>query len=179
MDIEKLDVGSNPPDVVNVIIEIPAHAEAIKYEFDKKSGFIFVDRMLNTAMHYPCNYGFIPKTLSDDGDPADVLVIAKLPIISGAVLECRPIGVLMMEDEAGLDEKILCVPIEKVAPNHAHIQEFSDVPEVTLKQITHFFEHYKDLEEGKWAKTQGIENAAKAKEIIQKSIDAYLQEDEK
>jgi len=173
MDISKLPVGDNPPESVNVIIEIPLRADPVKYEFDKDSGFLIVDRMLSTPMHYPCNYGFIPKTLSDDGDPVDVLVIADLPLISGAVIKCRPLGVLIMEDEAGMDEKLICVPIDRVWKNSAAYKEITDVPENTLGQIKHFFEHYKDLEPGKWARTSGVEGRQKAIEIINKAIADY------
>jgi|TARA_Y100000310_G_scaffold192952_1_gene192882 inorganic pyrophosphatase len=173
MDINKLKVGDNPPEDVNVIIEIPLLAEPVKYEFDKESGFIFVDRLLNTSMHYPCNYGFIPHTISDDGDPIDVLVVTDLPLLSGSFIQCRPVGVLIMEDEAGRDEKLLSVPVDKVCFEQSHIKEPSDISEVLLNKISHFFEHYKDLEKGKWAKTEGIEGSAKAKELILEGIESH------
>ena len=169
MDISKIKVG-NAPEEVNVIIEISAGSAPVKYEFDKESGALFVDRFLTAAMFYPANYGFIPHTLSEDGDPADVLVISQTPIVSGAVVTARPIGVLLMEDESGLDEKIIAVPKDKLHPFTKNIKELNDLPEITLKQISHFFERYKDLEEGKWVKVKGFADKQRAYEIINNSV---------
>lgn len=169
MDINKIPVG-NAPEEVNVIIEISAGSAPVKYEFDKDSGALFVDRFLTAAMFYPANYGFIPHTLSEDGDPADVLVISQTPIIPGAVVAARPIGVLLMEDESGLDEKIIAVPKDKLHPFTKEVQSLADLPEITLKQISHFFERYKDLEEGKWVKVQGYADKKRAFEIINDSV---------
>lgn len=170
MDLSKIAVGKNPPEEVNVIIEVPMGSSPVKYECDKDSGAIFVDRFLSTAMFYPCNYGFIPNTLSGDGDPTDVLVIGNLPVIPGSVLASRPIGVLLMEDEAGVDEKILAVPTTKLHPSYEAIASYEDLPEVQLQQIAHFFEHYKDLEKGKWVKLLGWEGVEKAQQLIQDAI---------
>lgn len=170
MDISKISIGDNAPHDVNVIIEVPIGSDPIKYEMDKESGAIFVDRFLHTAMHYPCNYGFIPHTLSDDGDPADVLVIGRRPIHPGAVISVRPIGVLMMQDEAGGDEKILAVPSSKLHPFYDDVQSYKDIPQILLYQIEHFFSHYKDLEKGKWVKVLGWEGKEKAIELINKAI---------
>lgn len=172
MDISKISIGKNSPKEVNVIIEVPLGSEPVKYEVDKESGALFVDRFLHTAMNYPCNYGFIPHTLSDDGDPADVLVVGRRPIIPGAVISVRPIGVLMMEDESGGDEKILAVPATKLHPFYDDVEEYTDLPQILLDQIAHFFEHYKDLEKNKWVKVKGWEGKAKAEEIIIASIEA-------
>ncbi len=173
MDINKVPPGENPPDEINVLIEIAMRSDPLKYEFDKHSGFIFVDRMLSAAMHYPCNYGFIPNTKGRDGDPVDVLVISDLSIFPGAIIRCRPVGVLMMEDEAGGDEKIISVPMEKIAPHLAHIQEVTDIQDIEIQKIRHFFEHYKDLEPQKWVRTSGIEGSDSAKNMIQEGIDRY------
>lgn len=165
--------GRNLPDDINVIIEIPARSEPIKYEVDKESGALFVDRFLSTAMHYPCDYGYIPMTLSEDGDPVDVLVITPFPVNRGCVLRCRPIGVLTMIDEAGDDQKILAVPIQKLTSLYDHVNTPQDLPPLLLKQISHFFEHYKDLEEGKWVKLNGWLGPDEAKKEIQLSIKRY------
>ncbi len=169
MDISKIEVG-NAPEEVNVIIEISAGAAPVKYELDKESGALFVDRFLSTAMFYPANYGFIPHTLSDDGDPADVLVISQTPITPGAVVAARPLGVLLMEDESGFDEKIIAVPKDKLHPFTKNIQSLEDLPKITLEQISHFFERYKDLESGKWVKVKGFADKEKAFELINNSI---------
>jgi inorganic pyrophosphatase len=166
MNISKISIGENPPEDVNVIIEVPMGADPIKYEMDKESGAVFVDRFLHTAMNYPCNYGFIPHTLSDDGDPVDVLVVGQHPLMPGCVVGARPIGVLMMEDDKGQDEKILCVPARRIHPFYDKVNEINDLPEVLIAQIRHFFEHYKDLEKGKWVKITGWGDAAKARELI-------------
>ncbi len=170
MDLSKISVGKNPPEDINVVIEVSSGSSPVKYEFDKDSGAIFVDRFLSTAMFYPANYGFIPHTLSGDGDPCDVLVYSHLPVVPGSVIRSRPIGVLMMEDEAGQDEKILAVPHSKLHPSYDTIKNHSDLPEIILKQISHFFERYKDLEAGKWVKVTGWENAEKARAIIKESM---------
>lgn len=172
MDITKIPVGKNAPEEINVIIEIPIGGEPIKYELDKASGAMFVDRFLHTAMHYPANYGFIPHTLSDDGDPCDVLVVGRRPIIPGAVITCRPIGAIMMEDEAGHDEKIIAVPVDKTHAFYSKVKSYKDLPDIMCKQFAHFFEHYKDLEEGKWVKVNRWADADEAKELITKGIKA-------
>ncbi len=171
MDISKIPVGENPPYDVNVIIEIPIGGVPVKYEMDKASGAMFVDRFLHTAMYYPCNYGFIPHTLSDDGDPTDAAVLGQIPVIPGVVIRSRPIGVLMMEDESGIDEKILCVPVDELHPFYGDIASYRDVRPVLLDQISHFFEHYKDLEKGKWAKVRGWGEAEEATDLIRKGMD--------
>ena len=170
MRLEALSIGGNPPDEVNVIIEVPTGGEPIKYEMDKEAGTLVVDRFLYTPMRYPGNYGFIPHTLSDDGDPCDVLVANTRPIIPGAVIAVRPIGVLKMQDEAGGDEKILAVPTTKLTRRYEHVKNYTDLPEITWRQIEHFFLHYKDLEPGKWVKTAGWGNADEAKKLIVDAI---------
>ncbi|MDG1437223.1 MAG: inorganic diphosphatase [Rickettsiaceae bacterium] len=154
----------------NVIIEIPMSDTPVKYEFDKDAGALLVDRFMQVSMSYPCNYGFIPHTLSDDGDPADVLVMAQHPIVHGAVVTVRPVGVLLMEDESGMDEKILAVPISKLDPTFESIQDINDVPDMLKQRINHFFEHYKLLEKNKWVKIIGWEGSKKAKDLIQEAI---------
>ncbi|QIK80485.1 inorganic diphosphatase [Lysobacter sp. HDW10] len=173
MGLDLVPTGKNPPDELNVIIEIQKDAEPVKYEVDKHSGAIFVDRILSTPMRYPCNYGYVPHTLCGDGDPADVLVILPLPLVPGSVIRVRPVGVLRMSDEAGSDEKILAVPVEKVFAGYAHIKDIEQVSKHWLERIGHFFEHYKDLEKGKWVKLDGWGNAAEAKQIILDSIERY------
>jgi inorganic pyrophosphatase len=173
MDIAKIPVGKAPPWDVNVIVEIPLQGAPVKYEVDKESGAMFVDRFVHTAMHYPANYGFIPHTLAEDGDPMDALVVAPLPVITGSVVRCRPVGVLVMEDEGGRDEKLICVPVDKLHPYHTRITSYEELPSILLKQIAHFFEHYKDLEEGKWVKVIGWEGADAAAKVI---IDAIARE---
>jgi len=170
MRLEAISIGSNPPDEVNVIIEVPTGGEPIKYEMDKEAGTLVVDRFLYTPMRYPGNYGFIPHTLSDDGDPCDVLVANTRPIIPGAVIAVRPIGVLKMQDEAGGDEKILAVPTTKLTRRYEHVRNYTDLPEITWRQIEHFFAHYKDLEPGKWVKTTGWGGADEAKKLIVDAI---------
>ena len=166
MDISKIPVGPNPPHELNVIIEVPIGGEPVKYEFDKDSGAIFVDRILHTPMRYPANYGFIPHTLGEDGDPLDALVITRSPIIPGAVIRVRPVGVLLMEDDKGGDEKLLTVPVDSTFPYYGNVTNHSDLPPIVLRQIEHFFEHYKDLEPGKWAKLNGWGDAEKARQLI-------------
>ena len=163
MRIDAIAVGINPPEDVNVIIEVPIGGEPIKYEMDKAAGTLVVDRFLHTPMRYPGNYGFVPHTLSEDGDPIDVLVANTRPIVPGAVINVRPVGVLKMQDEAGGDEKVIAVPVPKLTKRYEHVMEYSDMPEITLQQIRHFFEHYKDLEPGKWVKVLGWGDAAEAK----------------
>ncbi len=171
MNIEAVSIGINPPHDVNVIIEVPIGGEPIKYELDKASGALVVDRFLYTAMRYPGNYGFIPHTLSEDGDPCDVIVASTRAIVPGAIMSCRVIGVLLMQDEAGGDEKVLAVPSAKLTRRYEKVQNFTDLPEITLKQIEHFFEHYKDLEPGKWVKLVGWRDAAQARHIVSEAIE--------
>lgn len=170
MDISKIEAGKNIPEEFNVIIEISMNSSPVKYEFDKESGAIFVDRFIQTSMAYPANYGFIPHTLSGDGDPVDVLVITNLPLIPGSVIKSRAVGVLIMEDESGIDEKILAVPINKLDPSFSNINDISDINEQLKNKISHFFERYKDLEKGKWVKLKGWENKEKAHEYIVNSL---------
>jgi len=170
MNLNNLSVGSNPPYDVNVVIEISAGSAPIKYEFNKEAGAICVDRFLSTAMYYPTNYGFIPHTLGQDGDPVDALVLSPAPIIPGAVVRVRPIGVLMMEDEAGHDEKILMVPVSKLTPYYDAIKTYEDLQPIILKQINHFFERYKDLESSKWVKVTGWQGPEIAAEMIEKGM---------
>ncbi len=169
MDITKISSGKDLPNQINVIIEVPMNSDPVKYEMDKDSGAIFVDRFLATPMHYPCNYGFIPGTLSDDGDPADVLVISDFPIVPGGVIAAKPVGVLIMEDEKGMDEKILAVPAKKLNSQYENIESYTELPESLLNKISHFFERYKDLEKGKWVKIRGFEGAEKAKKLIKEA----------
>ena len=166
MALKSVSAGKNCPEEFNVIVEIPAHSDPIKYEVDKDSGALFVDRFMMTSMHYPCNYGYVPETVSDDGDPVDVLVITPFPVAMGAVVPCRAIGVLKMEDEAGQDAKLLAVPIDRVLPIYKHWRKPEDIAPERLHQIQHFFEHYKDLEKGKWVKVQGWEGPEYAKQEI-------------
>jgi inorganic pyrophosphatase len=166
VNLERVTAGRDVPDDVNVIIEIPMLADPVKYEVDKATGAMFVDRFMSTAMHYPCNYGYVPRTLSGDGDPVDVLVLSPLPLITGVVVRCRPIGMLRMKDEAGEDTKVLAVPIDKLTSQYRGVRSPRDVPEAQLSAIRHFFEHYKDLERGKWVKVQGWLGAAAAKKEI-------------
>jgi inorganic pyrophosphatase len=167
MRLDALGIGRNPPDDVNVVIEVPIGGEPIKYELDKASGALMVDRFLYTSMRYPGNYGFIPHTLSDDGDPCDVIIANTRAIVPGAVMNCKPVGVLLMEDEAGGDEKIIAVPSVKISRRYEHVQEYTDLPKITLEQIQHFFEHYKDLEPGKWVKVLRWGDAAEARRLIE------------
>ena len=171
MRIDAIAIGNNPPDDVNVIIEVPIGGEPIKYEMDKAAGTLVVDRFLHTPMRYPGNYGFVPHTLSEDGDPIDVLVANTRPIAPGAVINVRPVGVLKMQDEAGGDEKVIAVPVPKLTKRYEHVMNYTDMPEITLQQIRHFFEHYKDLEPGKWVKVLGWGDAAEAKRMIAEAIE--------
>ncbi|MAI91004.1 inorganic diphosphatase [Ponticaulis sp.] len=173
MDLSKISCGDNPPDDVNVVIEVPLGGEPIKYEIDKASGAMFVDRFLYTSMRYPCNYGFVPHTLSLDGDPIDVMCVGQRALVPGSVLKARPVGVLMMEDDGGQDEKILAVPHQKLTSYYDKIKTLDDLPDLLLERIKHFFEHYKDLEPNKWVKVDGIYGADKAHELIEASIKRY------
>jgi inorganic pyrophosphatase len=173
MSLDNVTPGNNVPESFNVIIEIPMNADPVKYEVDKATGAIFVDRFMSTAMHYPTNYGYVPKTISGDGDPVDVLVITPVPLIPGVVVPCRAIGILKMTDEAGEDGKVLAVPIDKILSLYTRWKKPEDLSPVRLKTIAHFFEHYKDLEEGKWVKIQGWEDAESAKKEIMDGIDNY------
>ena len=173
MNLEALSIGDKAPDEVNVVIEVPIGGEPIKYEFDKASGALVVDRFLYTPMRYPGNYGFIPKTLSEDGDPCDVLVANSRALIPGAVIAVRPVGVLVMEDEAGPDEKIIAVPATRLTRRYEKVHETTDLPRITLQQIEHFFQHYKDLEESKWVKIVRWGDAAEARQMIVQSHQRY------
>ena len=179
MSLDKVASGKDVPNNVNVIIEIPAHSDPVKYEVDKDSGAVFVDRFMATAMFYPCNYGYVPHTLSEDGDPVDVLVVTPHALISGSVIQVRPIGVLKMTDESGVDAKILAVPVTKLTDRYAHINDIEDMPKQMLNQISHFFEHYKDLDAPKWVKVHGWGNAEEAKAEIVSSVTRYNDEPEK
>ncbi len=176
MSLHLVPTGKKAPEEVNVIIEIPMGGEPIKYEVDKDSGALFVDRILGTSMRYPCNYGYIPHTLCGDGDPADVLVFMNRQLMPGSVVACRPIGMLKMVDESGEDAKILAVPVSKITSYYNGVESVNDLPEIKLKQISHFFEHYKDLEEGKWVKIEGWLGPTEAKKEILDSIETYKQE---
>ena len=171
MRIDAISIGDNPPDDVNVIIEVPLGGQPIKYEMDKEAGTLVVDRFLYTPMAYPGNYGFVPHTLSEDGDPIDVLVCNTRPLIPGCVINARPIGVLIMEDNAGQDEKIIAVPSSSLTKRYEKVANFDDMPEITLQQIEHFFEHYKDLEPGKWVKIGDWMNADNARQLIADAIE--------
>ena len=173
MSLDKVTPGSKLPEVFNVVIEIPANAAPVKYEVDKESGAVFVDRFMTTAMHYPVNYGYVPQTLAGDGDPVDVLVMTPFPLPSGVVVPCRAIGILLMEDDGGVDGKVLAVPTKKILPAYDKIETLADVHELTLNQIQHFFEHYKDLEKGKWVKIQGWKGVDEAKKEITDGIANY------
>jgi inorganic pyrophosphatase len=171
MRIDAIAIGKNPPEDVNVIIEVAIGGEPIKYEMDKAAGTLVVDRFLYTPMRYPGNYGFVPHTLSDDGDPIDVLVANTRPIVPGAVINVRPVGVLKMNDESGGDEKIIAVPSPKLTQRYVNVKNYTDMPSITLEQILHFFEHYKDLEPGKWVKVLGWGDATEAKSLIMDAIE--------
>lgn len=171
MNINAIPVGNDVPNSVNVIIEVPAGGEPVKYEFDKESGALFVDRILHTPMRYPANYGFIPHTLCDDGDPLDALVIARSPFLPGCVVRCRPIAVLQLEDEHGGDEKLVCVPDDKTFPYYSNVAEKDDLPDIVFAQIEHFFTHYKDLEPEKWVRVGKWGGAAEARDMVLKAIE--------
>jgi len=174
MDISKIPIGRNPPIDLNAVIEIPIGGVPVKYELDKTSGAMFVDRFLHTAMFYPGNYGFIPHTLSEDGDPCDILVVSNVAVVPGAVIRCRPVGALLMQDEAGMDEKVLAVPVDDLHPFYSNIRNYTDLPSVLIEQIAHFFEHYKELEQGKWVKVLRWLDAGEAQRLVQNAIDRDL-----
>ena len=173
MILDRVSSGKNIPNDINVVIEIPSHSDPVKYEVDKETGAMFVDRFMGTAMHYPCNYGYIPQTLSEDGDPTDVLVVTPIPVISGSVIRVRPLGMLCMTDEAGRDSKIIAVPIDKLSSLYTHMNSVRDLPKSLLDSIAHFFDHYKDLEPGKWVKIDGWVDTEEAKQEIHDSIERY------
>ena len=173
MSFLNIKSGRDVPNEVNVIIEIPMRGEPVKYEVDKESGALFVDRFMTTAMFYPTNYGYIPQTLSEDGDPVDVLVVTPIPLISGAVIRCRVVGMLKMTDESGVDAKLLAVPISKLSKMYDDVQTYHDLPESLLSSLEHFFKHYKDLEAGKWVKVDGWEGPDAARQEIMSSIARY------
>ncbi|MGE8940296.1 inorganic diphosphatase [Leptospira interrogans] len=170
MRIDAIPIGNNPPDDINVIVEVPIGGEPVKYEMDKASGTLFVDRMLYTAMRYPGNYGFVPHTLSEDGDPIDVLIANQRPLIPGCVINCRPVGVLRMTDEKGGDEKVIAVPSDQVTARYTRIKSYRDLPDILVQQIAHFFEHYKDLEKSKWVRIDEWGDANDAREMITRAI---------
>ena len=171
MRLDAIAIGKNPPDDVNVVVEVSIGGEPIKYEMDKEAGTLVVDRFLYTPMRYPGNYGFVPHTLSEDGDPIDVLVANTRPIVPGAVINVRPVGVLKMVDDGGGDEKIIAVPSPKLTQRYVNVHNYTDLPPITLEQIQHFFEHYKDLEPGKWVKVQGWGDAAEARALIMDAVE--------
>ncbi len=172
MSINDIPAGKNIPEEINVIIEIPANSDPVKYEVDKDTGALMVDRFMATPMFYPCNYGYIPNTLSEDGDPLDVLVVTPYPLINGSVIKARPVGVLQMEDESGVDAKLIAVPADKLSVIYREIKEAKELPALLLQQIEHFFEHYKDLEKGKWVKITGWADSATAKAEVLKAVEA-------
>ncbi len=172
MGFEHVSSGKDVPNDINVIIEIPAQAEPIKYEIDKASSAIFVDRFVGTTLRYPCNYGYVPHTIAGDGDPVDVLVVTPYPLIPGAVIRCRPIGVLKMEDDGGQDAKVIAVPVSKLTPLYDKVQKIEDLPELLTRQIVHYFEHYKDLEPGKWVKVLGWGDIEAARQEILAGVSA-------
>ena len=171
MRIDMIPVGDNPPESLNVVIEVPVGGEPVKYEFDKASGALFVDRILHTPMRYPANYGFVPHTLSPDGDPIDALVVARSPFVPGCIVRARPIAVLHLEDEHGGDEKLICVPVDTTFPYYAKVGERDDLPEIVFQQIEHFFTHYKDLESEKWVRVGKWGDAEEARRILLEAIE--------
>ena len=171
MRLDAVPIGKNPPKDINVVIEVPAGGEPVKYELDKASGTLFVDRFLYTPMRYPGNYGFVPHTLSDDGDPIDVMVINQRPVVPASIINCRPIGVLLMEDEAGIDEKIIAVPSPKLTRRYEDVYDISDMPDIAIQKVQHFFEHYKDLEPNKWVKVLRAEGVKTAERLILEAIE--------
>ena len=179
MNLDRVDSGPDVPNDVNVIIEIPSHSDPVKYEVDKETGAMYVDRFMNTAMHYPCNYGYTPHTLSADGDPVDMLVVTPVPLITGSVVRCRPVGVLKMTDESGDDAKVLAVPIDKLCSLYRAARDITDMPATLLDQIAHFFEHYKDLDEGKWVRVEGWGGVDEAKAEILSSVEMFKKAPEK
>ncbi len=179
MSLDRVSSGKDVPNDINVIIEIPSHSDPVKYEVDKETGAMFVDRFMNTAMYYPCNYGYVPHTLSEDGDPVDVLVVTPTPLISGSVIRCRPVGMLEMTDESGIDAKILAVPVDKLAVQYRGVEKLEDLSPLLLDQIAHFFEHYKDLESNKWVKIDGWVGTDAAKAEILASVERFNASPEK
>lgn len=173
MNLDRVGSGKNIPDDINVIIEIPAHSDPVKYEVDKETGAMFVDRFMSAAMHYPCNYGYIPHTLSEDGDPVDVLVLTPISVISGCVIRCRPVAMLNMTDEAGPDAKILAVPVDKACMEYRDVKDVGDLPETLLNRIGHFFERYKDLEPNKWVRIDGWADAETARKEIISGVERF------
>lgn len=176
MSLNNVSSGKSLPDDFNVIIEITANSDPVKYEVDKESGAVFVDRFLGTAMHYPCNYGYINNTIAGDGDPVDVLVVTPVPLPPGVVIRCRPLGMLAMEDEGGQDAKLLAVPVSKLTPLYNDVKTYEDIPELLRKQISHFFEHYKDLEPGKWVKVVGWQGIEEAQKEVMDGVARYQSE---
>jgi inorganic pyrophosphatase len=170
MDLQRIPAGRDPPRDINAVIEIPQGGHPVKYELDKASGALVVDRFLHTAMFYPGNYGFIPHTLSADGDPCDVLVVTQVPVVPGAIVRCRPVGALVMEDEAGGDEKIIAVPVDKLHPFYSGVRDYTDLPTIMCEQIAHFFQHYKDLEKGKWVTIVRWQDAPGAEKLVMEAI---------
>ncbi len=170
MDIDKVTIGENPPRDINVLIEIPQGGVPVKYELDKDSGVLRVDRFLHTAMYYPGNYGFVPHTLSEDGDPVDVIVVGQVPVVPGAIIRCRPVGALLMKDEAGPDEKVVAVPVDKLHPFYSGVKSYRDLPAILTEQIAHFFQHYKDLEKGKWVTIVNWVGPQQAERMITRGI---------
>jgi inorganic pyrophosphatase len=175
MNLDAIPIGKNPPEDLNVIIEVPMGGEPIKYEIDKDSGALFVDRFLYTPMRYPGNYGFVPHTLCGDGDPLDVIVMNSRPLVPGAVVRSRPVGVLFMEDDGGTDEKIIALPVHKLTRVYDNVKDIADLPEIQVERVKHFFTHYKDLEPGKWAKIHDVGNAEAARKVILDSIERAKQ----
>ncbi len=173
MNLDRVNPGRDVPGEINVIIEIPAHSDPVKYEVDKETGAMFVDRFMGTAMHYPANYGYIPHSLSEDGDPLDVLVITPVPLISGSVMRCRPVSLLNMTDDSGPDPKVIAVPLDAMTSLYSDVQGTDDLPKHLLQQITHFYQHYKDLEENKWVKIEGWQGRDAACQEILVSIERY------
>jgi inorganic pyrophosphatase len=171
MNLDAIPIGKNPPEDINVVIEVPIGGEPIKYEMDKAAGTLFVDRFLHTPMRYPGNYGFVPHTLGGDGDPIDVLIANTRPLVPGAYVNTRPVGVLKLEDENGTDEKIIAEPVTRLTKRYIHVENYTDLPKITLEQIQHFFEHYKDLEPGKWLKVVGWGNRDEAHLVIRQAIE--------
>jgi inorganic pyrophosphatase len=173
MSLDRVDAGRDVPEDFNVVIEIPMNSEPVKYEVDKASGAIFVDRVLTTPMRYPCNYGYVPRTLSGDGDPVDVLVVLPVPLVPGSVIRCRPLGMLAMTDDAGEDTKVIALPLDTVFPAYREMRGIDDLPELTRDRIMHFFQHYKDLEKGKWVKIEGWKDADAARREILDSVKRF------
>lgn len=179
MSLDLVSTGKDVPNDINVIIEIPMNSEPVKYEVDKDTGALFVDRVLTTPMHYPCNYGYVPHTLCGDGDPLDVLVVMPVPLQPGSVIRCRPLGVLSMTDESGEDTKLVAVPITKTFPAYQHVKSVDDLNPLTLDRIAHFFAHYKDLEKGKWVKVEGWKGLDEARREIRDCVERYKKAPEK